>query len=66
MEPVQGDPWPVERIYPAACCLNYSDSHPTLMVHGGLVVGNFKVLGDLWLLDIDTGKWTEVRMLVYS
>ena len=65
MEPVQGDPWPVERAYHAACCLNYGDSHPQLMVHGGLGAGN-KVLGDIWILDIDTGKWTEVRMLVYS
>ena len=65
MEPVQGDPWPEERSDHAACCLNYGDTHPKLMVHGGLGAGD-KILEDFWILDIDTGKWTEVRMLVYS
>ena len=62
VEPVQGDPWPVGRASHAACCLNYSEDHPKLMVYGGLDA-DLKVLGDLWLLDIDTGKWTEVMML---
>ena len=62
MEPVEGDPWPLERAYHAACCLNYGDSHPKLMVYGGLGAGS-KILG---LLDVANGKWIEVRMLIYS
>ncbi len=58
MKPVQGDPWPVERRDHAACCLNYGDDHPQLLVYGG-VGNNFKTLGDMWILDVDTRKWTE-------
>ena len=41
-----------------ACCLlsHYGDTYPQLMVHGGMGAGT-KVLGNFWLLDIDTGKW---------
>ena len=35
-------------------------SHPLLMVIGGLD-NNGKALGDVWLLDVDKGKWEEVR-----
>ena len=65
MEPVQGDPWPVGRAFHAACCLNYGDNYPKLIVYGGLGAG-IKVLGDMWLLDVESGKWTEVRMLIYN
>ncbi len=63
MEPVQGEPWPVERSRHAACCLNYGQDHPQLLVHGG--VGNDgKVLGDMLILDINTGKLTEVSLVL--
>ena len=55
-----GAPWPVERVYHAACCLNYGDVHPQLLVTGGLDKRN-KTLSDAWLLDINTGRWREVR-----
>ncbi|XP_064393619.1 uncharacterized protein LOC135341072 isoform X2 [Halichondria panicea] len=59
VKPVLEEPWPVERLGHAACCLNYGQDHPQLMVYGG--VGNgIKPLGDMWILDVDTGKWTEV------
>ncbi len=59
VEPVRGEPWPVERSDHAACCLNYGDDHSQMLVYGG-VDNDLKVLGDMWILDVDTGKWTEV------
>ncbi len=59
MEPVEGEPWPVGRSGHAACCLNYGEDHPQLLVHGGLY-DNSTVLRDMWILDVNTGKWTEV------
>ena len=63
MEPAQGDQWPEARCSHSACVLNYGEDHPTLLVSGGLGEGD-KVLRDMWILDVDSGKWTDVRMLV--
>ena len=62
MKPVQGEKFPVERSVHAACCLNYDQDHPQLLVYGG--VGNGKTLGDMWMLNLDTGKWTEVSIVL--
>ncbi len=59
MEPVEGEPWPAERSSQATCCINYGEDHPQLLVHGGLD-DNVSVLRDMWILDVNTGKWTEV------
>ena len=59
VEPEPGDPWPVERSSHAACCLNYDEDHPKLLISGGLDKDD-NVLGDMWILDVDSGKWTEV------
>ena len=59
MERVQGEPLPVGRAGHSACCLNYGEDHPQLLVYGGLGNDN-NTLGDMWILDVDTGKWTEV------
>ena len=32
---------------------------------GGVGKGS-NVMGDMWILDVDSGKWTEVRMLTHS
>ena len=70
MEPGHGDQWPEARGRHAACCLNYGEDHPMVLMSGG--VGKDKknerkkVLGDMWILDVDSGKWTEVKMLIYS
>ncbi len=61
MDPVLGEPWPVCRRYHAACCLNYGQDHPQLLVYGGVGEGA-KTLRDMWILDTDTSKFTEVRM----
>ncbi len=63
MEPVEGEPWPVERSYHAACCLNYGQDHPQLLVHGGWDI-DIKILGDMLILDINTGKWAEVSLVL--
>ena len=62
MEPLPGLPWPVRRSRHAACCLNYGEDHPKVLLSGGLNEYN-SVLGDLWIVDINSGKWTEVRMM---
>ena len=50
----------MERVDHAACCLNFGDVHPQLLVTGG-VDKKGKTLSDAWLLDINTGRWREVR-----
>ena len=59
VEPVPGDPWPLERGGHSACCLNYGESWPQLLVSGGLH-GVIEVLKDMWILDVNSGKWKEV------
>ena len=59
MDKPEGAAWPVERTDHAACCLNYSQEHPQLLISGGLDKGN-KTLGDAWLLSVATGTWREV------
>ena len=59
MERPEGAPWPVERSGHAACCLNYGEEHPQLLVTGGLDK-NGKTLQDAWILDIKSGRWREV------
>ena len=52
--------WPEERIHHAACCLNYGQQFPQLLVSGGLDKQN-KPLADLWILDIERENWKKVR-----
>ncbi len=61
VEPVEGEPWPVGRSSHAACCLNYDGNHPQLLVYGG-VDDKKSVLRDMWILDVDSVKWTEVSV----
>ena len=55
----EGAPWPVERSAHAACCLNYREEQPQLLVTGG-VDKNGKTLQDAWILDVKSGKWRKV------
>ena len=50
----------MERDLHAACCLNFGDVHPQLLITGG-VDKKGKTLSDAWLLDINTRRWREVR-----
>ena len=56
----KGEPWPEKRDEHAACCLNYNQKHPQLLVTGGLNRQSH-TLGDTWILCVDSGKWREVR-----
>ena len=51
--------WPVERSAHAACCLNYGEEHPQLLVTGGLGKNN-NGLQDAWILDVKSREWREV------
>ena len=61
MEPVSGEPWPKGRSRHSACCLNDNGEYRKVLVSGGLD-NDYNVLGDMWILDVESGKWTEVRM----
>ncbi len=65
MEPVDGEPWPVGRAFHAACCIHYGEDNPQLLIHGGLDDNN-TVHNDMWVLDVGTGKWTEVSVSQFS
>ena len=59
LEKPEGAPWPVERAGHAACCLNYGEEHPQLLVTGGCD-NNDTTLRDAWILDVKSGRWREV------
>ena len=59
LEKSEGTSWPVERCAHAACCLNYGEEHPQLLVTGG-VDNNDNTLQDVWILDVNSGRWRKV------
>ena len=52
---------PVGRGRHAAVCLNYGGDHPQLLAIGGVGGGN-RILGDAWVLDVQSGRWRKVRV----
>lgn len=60
MSYLKGEIRPACRSYHAAVCLGYGGDHPHLFITGGIDKDD-NVLSDAWLLDIQSGKWTEVR-----
>ena len=56
----QGESCPKERYSHAAVCLGYGGDHPQLLVTGGWTSG--VTLSDVWLLDVQSGRWREVRV----
>ena len=58
-------PWPAERAGHAACCLNYGEEHPQLLVTGG-VNNNGYSLQDAWILDVNSGRWRRVSGDVHT
>ena len=58
----QGESCPKERSSHAAVCLGYGGDHPQLLVTGGLGRRSNDVLSDVWLLDVQSGRWREVRV----
>ena len=53
------DPWPIARWGHAACCINFGNEAPHLLVAGGVDNDN-NTLGDAWLLNVDGKSWKEV------
>ena len=53
-----GASWPEERLCHAACCLNYGQQYPQLLVTGGLDRED-KPLSDAWILDIERRQWRK-------
>ena len=56
--------WPEGRSAHAACCLNYGQQNPQLLVYGGLILNRLnKSLEDVWILDVERGNWRKVKIL---
>ena len=60
LEKPEGAPWPVRRDSHAACCLNFGEDDPQLLVSGGVEDKNGNTLSDAWILDVNAGRWREV------
>ena len=58
----QGDPWPGRRGYHIATCLGYGGQHLRLLISGGWG-GLGVVYDDMWLMDPQSGRMEEVRIL---
>ena len=58
----QGESCPKGRDAHAAVCLGYGGDHPQLLVTGGRESDIGDVLSDVWLLDVQSGRWREVRV----
>ena len=63
LDQYEGGPTPAGRDSHAATCLGQGEDHPQLLISGGLD-GSNKTLKDSWLLDLQSGRWTEVRVRV--
>lgn len=57
----QDSPSPEARRGHAACCLNFDQESPQLLISGGINSTFKKVLKDMWMLDINSGTWKEVE-----
>ena len=64
LEGAEGAPWPVERSSHDACCLNYGEEHPQLLVIGGMD-NDLNTLQDAWILDVKSRRWREVSCDVH-
>ena len=55
----QESPHPVGRSFHVGVCLGYGEDNPKLLVTGGF--DDDVTLSDMWMLDLDSRKWKEVR-----
>ena len=60
---VNGESCPIEREGHAAVCLGYGGDHPQLLVTGG-VDSHLVVKHDIWMLDLQSGRWRELKVRV--
>ena len=58
-----GEPCPVGRWGHAAVCLNYGEDQPQIFIFGGRD-GDYDVLSDGWILDVQSGRWRKVSSLL--
>lgn len=65
MKKPSGATWPEERSKHAACCLNYGQKFPQMLISGG-VGKDLKALRDAWILCVATGTWKEVDHYSYT
>lgn len=56
-----GGPWPEERSRHAACCLNYGQRNPQLLVTAG-EDSQRKTIADAWILDVERKSWKKVNV----
>ena len=59
---VKGESCPIKRAGHAAVCLGYGGDHPQLLVTGG-IDSHLVVKHDIWMLDVQSGRWREVRVV---
>ncbi len=52
----------MKRAYHTSVCLDYNGEHPQLLVIGGMD-GAKRALSDVWILDIQSERWMEVRTI---
>ena len=53
----------------AACCIAgplTGQTHPLLMVSGGLGGESFKALSDVWILDVAQWSWSKVYTIIIN
>ena len=58
----EDESWPEKRSKHAACCLNYGQQYPQLLVTGGVNTED-KPRADAWILDIERKNWRNVRLI---
>jgi hypothetical protein len=56
----EGEHRPSKRLQHEAMCLGYGGDHPQLLVTGG--IWGDEALSDAWMLDVQSGRWKEVRV----
>ena len=55
----QGESCPEGRESHAVVCLGYGGDNPQLLITGGF---DGRFMSDVWLLDVQSGRWREVRV----
>ena len=56
------DKWPKIRGHHAACCLDFNTMNPQLLISGGRIKKHDMPSKDIWILNLATQKWKQVRM----
>ena len=57
--PDSGGESPTARCYHAAVFIGHGGEKPQLVINGGWGAGN-KVLNDVWIMDVQSGRWKKV------